>query len=750
MNIDEQMIDDLISQMTLDEKVGQLNQHLYGWQCFKKNDNGDYELTDLFKQHVQRFGGVGAIYGLMRADAWSGMNEINGIKKEDSQKVVQMIQDYLRDNTRLKIPALITEECVHGQLGLGRVVYPTNLAIGMTWNPSLLEAICDDVSFELGSQGGHLALFSALDVMRDPRWGRSEECFSEDTYLTCEFVKSAVNGFQKNNHENGVAVVLKHLCAQGACSGGHNSGAAAIGPRELQEIFLPPVQTGVKSGAKAVMAAYNEIDGIPCHINKELLTDTLRGEYGFEGIVMADGCALDRLLLMDDNRVKMAGLALEAGVDLSLWDDVYTELKSTVEQGYIDEAVLDQSVMRILKLKMKLGLFIKKEPVSRIQASRDLALQAARECQVLLKNDDILPIKNNNLKIAVIGPNANNKINQLGDYTPFQKDEDVITLYEGLKQLAVNCEVNYALGCKIRGLSKEYIDEAVNLAKESDIVVLALGGSSARNFKMEFESNGAVRTSYDKYEMNCGENVDMASLDLDGLQIELFHQIKAVNDNIITVLIQGRPHSIIDIAVDSKAVLCGWYPGNLGGIALAETILGINNPSGKLSVSIPRSVGQLPCYYNGKSFGAKVDYVDLPGDPLYPFGYGLSYSEYQYQNICLSEEKITIKQLEKQGLTVNLDVINTGTVDGQEVVQLYLIDNESTVTRRQKELKGFVKVAVKAGQKRRVSIHLDGEAFKIWNYQMKYLIEPGSVDILIAKDSQNYITKKLIIMENNN
>lgn len=274
------MIEKIVKEMTLKEKVGQLNQHLYGWQCYQKV-NGKYELTDLFKEHVKEYGGVGAIYGILRADAWSQINRENGISREDSKIVITMIQEYIKKHSRFEIPALISEECVHGHMALGAPVFPTNLAMGMTWNPDLMERITHNVSQELAAKGGNLALFTGFDVLRDPRWGRSEECFSEDAYLTSCMTSAAVHGFQKE--KNGVAVVVKHLCAQGGCVGGHNSDAALIGPRELREIHLPPVKAAIDAGAKAVMAAYNEIDGIPCHINKALLFETLRKEYDFSG-----------------------------------------------------------------------------------------------------------------------------------------------------------------------------------------------------------------------------------------------------------------------------------------------------------------------------------------------------------------------------------------------------------------------------------------------------------------------------------
>ena len=394
------MVEKIVEQMTIKEKVGQLNQHLYGWQCYQKVDD-HYELTDTFKNHVKEFGGVGAIYGIMRADAWSKIDKDNGISREDSFKVITMIQEYIKKHSRFKIPALISEECVHGHMALKSAVFPTQLAMGMTWDVDLMERVSQNVSQELAAKGGNLALFTGFDVLRDPRWGRSEECFSEDPFLTSQMVKAAVTGFQKE--DNGFGVVVKHLCGQGASVGGHNSDAANIGMRELREIHLPPVQSASKAQAKAVMAAYNEIDGIPCHVNKNLLSDILRKEYDFKGIVMADGCALDRLLLMNNNPLLMASKALKAGVDLSLWDQVYLKLEEAIKQGYLQEKELDEAVIRVLKLKEKLGLFNESKNIS-LPESGDLLLECARECQTLLKNEnDILPLSKDK-KIAVIGP----------------------------------------------------------------------------------------------------------------------------------------------------------------------------------------------------------------------------------------------------------------------------------------------------------------------------------------------------------
>ena len=466
----------------------------------------------------------------------------------------------------------------------------------MTWNPDLMERITHNVSQELAAKGGNLALFTGFDVLRDPRWGRSEECFSEDAYLTSCMTSAAVHGFQKE--KNGVAAVVKHLCAQGGCVGGHNSDAALIGPRELREIHLPPVKAAIDAGAKAVMAAYNEIDGIPCHINKALLFETLRKEYDFSGIVMADGCALDRLLLLDDDILKVGSLALKAGVDLSLWDNVYLRLDEAIKQGYLTEEELDQAVLRVLRLKEELGLWEELNTYSLPEAS-DLLLQAARECQVLLKNNDSLLPLSSKQKIAVIGPNANHYLNQLGDYTAYQNKSDIVTVYDGICQKTEISPI-YVQGCSIRG-RKFDIEPALVAAKAADIVILVLGGNSTRLYQDTFENNGAVKANQEN-QMNCGENIDLASLELEGYQNELLLALKEVNPHIVTVLIQGRPHVINTVLKHSQAVLASFYPGSRGGEGIADVLFGDYNPSGHLSVSIPQHVGQLPCLFIASSF----------------------------------------------------------------------------------------------------------------------------------------------------
>ncbi|WP_091483159.1 glycoside hydrolase family 3 N-terminal domain-containing protein [Gracilibacillus orientalis] len=740
--------------MTLEEKVGQLNQKLYGWQVYRKIGN-QYELTETFKQHVQKFQGIGALYGLFRADPWSGIHFENGIPLEDSIHVTNMIQDYLKEHTRLGIPTLFSEECPHGHQALDSTVFPTHLGSGATWNTDLQTSVSEYIALELMERGVHLGLVSTLDIARDPRWGRTEECFSEDPYLAARMTKAVVKGMQGDNKEApNVIAVLKHFAAQGAAVGGHNAGPALIGERELREIYLPPMKAGVRSGALACMAAYNEIDGIPCHSNRKLLTGILREEWSFNGIVMADGTALDRLLLLTGDKELAAAYALNAGVDLSLWDDIYTQIEVAVMNGKIKESVVDKAVKRVLYVKFLLGLFSEKvnkqkcASVSR-KEGKTLNLEMARQSITLLKNKHhLLPLSKTNKTVAVIGPNADNVYNLLGDYTAPQRKESVVTIKQGISEIVEEgCEILYTKGCRIRSTDMSDFNNAKTIASKADVVILALGGSSAREFGMEFQDNGAV-IDYDQAEMDCGENIDVANLDLGGVQKELVQELASLNTPMIGVLIQGRPYSLKDIEPYLDAILIGWYPGQLGGQAIAEVIFGDVNPSGKLPVSIPYSADQLPVYYNAKNSGAKSDYYDEVGHAMYSFGYGLSYSLFPCEFSTKEHETISIHSLTNgERLHVSVDVSNTGAYDGFAVVQLYIQDLEASVTQRIKELKAFKKIWIPAGETKNVRLQLGFEELAIWDLEMNQVVEPGNVMLMIGESSDQLDEKKLVIHE---
>lgn len=749
-------VEDLLGRMTLKEKIGQLNQRIFGWHAYKKTEDS-YEITEDFKNEVAFGDGLGALYGLFRADPWSAVTFENGIPLKDCARVANMLQRYVLENTRLGIPLMFSEECPHGHMALEGTIFPTNLGMGSTWNPELYMEAFAFTAAEIRARGGHLGLVSALDILHDPRWGRSEECLSEDPYLAASMAYAVTRGMQGEDagdlkRPDKVAAVLKHFCAQGAALGGHNGKSAVIGERELREIHLPPMQAGIKAGAVGCMAAYNEIDGVYCHASSLLLTDILRNEWGFKGIVMSDGCAVDNLKRVAGSEEGAAAAAVNAGVDLNLWNNSYLSLLNAVDSGLINEEAIDKAVKRVLNLKFMLGLFEKpftdeKRALCIVgnKENSDINLRVAQESVILLKNENsVLPLKKDLKRIAVVGPNADEIYNQLGDYTPPQRPGTGVTVLQGIcSAVSRDTGVIYSKGCGIRDNSKEGFAEAINAAKSSDAVILVLGGSSARNFGMSFDKNGAAIASSDVNEMDCGEGMDIAELELGGVQVELAKELVATGKPVIAVLIQGRPHAIPWISENCTAVLCGWYPGKEGGRAIADIIFGDVNPSGKLSVSIPRSSAQLPVYYNYKETS---NYLDMPAAPLYPFGFGLSYTTFEYGGMTIDRRRISVDELEQNGeVIVKVNVTNTGKLAGKEVVQLYISGKSSGISRRNKELKGFKKVLLAPGETQTIALKLGKEELGIWDEEMKFLVKPGDVDIIIGCDPDKVLKAVLSI-----
>lgn len=746
----DQRVDDLLSRMTLKEKIGQLNQKMLGWNAYNKNGD-DFEVSEEFRKEVEFGDGIGALYGLFRADPWSGVHFGNGIPLEKNAQVANMLQRYVIENTRLGIPLLFSEECPHGHQALMGTMFPTNLGIGSTWNPALYEQVFAQVSAEIRSRGGNLALVSTLDILQDARWGRSEECYGEDPFLASRFSEAAVKGLQGNTpehliREDKTAAVVKHLCAQGASIGGHNGKGAPLGEREVREIHLPAVKAAVEAGAQGCMAAYNEIDGVFCHANEKLLTEILRHEWGFEGVVMSDGCAVDNLVKLAGSYAGAAAMAIEAGVDMNLWNVAFTKLMEAVETGLVKEEVIDRATARVLRLKFMLGLFerpyTEEEKASRIvdsDAARELNLKVARESIVLLKNNNgVLPFRKDLAKVAVIGPNADALYHQLGDYSAPQKEGTGSTVLRGIRSVVgPQTAVSYAKGCGVRNPSMEGFKEAVATAGEADAVVLVLGGSSARNFSTAFDSNGAALLTGEVTEMDCGEGVDVADLELGGVQLLLAKEILSLGKPVAVVLIQGRPHAVPWLAENAEALLCAWYPGKEGGHAIADVIFGQYNPGGKLSVSIPRSVSQLPVYYNYKDTS---DYLDMSSKPLYPFGFGLSYTSFELGNLRFENKVIELKQLQAgEKIVVCVDVKNTGTLPGSEVVQLYIQDLESSINPRVKELKGFQKIGLAPGETKTVPLKLGYEELSVWNSKMQFVAEPGKIRIMVGSSSETLL-----------
>lgn len=741
------MIEKLLKKMTLKEKIGQLNQPMLGWHVYQKVE-GEFELTDEFKNFVKEFGSIGGIYGLFRADPWSGKNYENGLLPKDCVKLANKLQRYIQENTRLKIPAFISEEVPHGHQALDSTVFPVNLGVASSFNNELHEKLYSLAANEIRAKGGNLGLASALDMLRDPRWGRSEETYGEDPYLSSMFASSLVKGLQKDNK---LGAVVKHFCAQGESMGGHNIWPVSIGPRELREIHLPAMKGAIKADVMSCMAAYVEIDGEPCHANKKLLTDILRDELGFDGFVMSDLTAIDRNKIQTGNDEAAAALGLNAGVDLSLCDQVYKKIENGVNEGLISESTIDTAVMRILKAKEKLGLFenpyTNEEEYKQFCGTSELRqtnLQMAVESIVMLKNN-ILPIRKDTSSIAVIGPHIYQPYYQLGDYVASQRDGQTVTLLEGIKHIFKNSKINHTQGCSVRGTSKEGFAKAIEIAQKSDVIILSLGGSSAREFAADFEVTGAVKAS-SQSEMDCGEGVDVASLELGGVQQELFFELKKLGKPIVVVLIQGRPYAIPEIAENADAILCAWYPGQMGGEAIAKIISGDEIPSGKLPVSFPVSAAQLPVYYNFKDLSANPSYINMSGAPLYEFGFGLSYTTFEYINITCSDFIELEKLKNGEQFNVTITVKNTGKLDAKEVVQLYVKDCSSSVTHRIKELKGYKKVMIKAGETKDVVIPIGFEHLGLYNKNMEYEIEKGVFELMTGPSSKTTIFTKFTVI----
>lgn len=722
----------LLNLMTLREKVGQLNQRLYGFNVYKR-DGDKFSVTDELKQEVRYFGGIGTLYGLYRADPWADKNELTGIPPRLAQKAYNTVQRYVVNHSRLHIPMLLSSECPHGHQALDGGILPTNLAVGSTFDENLLEQATYACGQQLNDNRVDLALMSVLDMARDPRWGRCEECYSEDPYLASRLAASAVTGMQRA----GVTAVAKHLCAQGETTGGINASAARIGKKELNEIHLPVVKAVCDAHVGGVMAAYNEIDGVLCHANRELLTGTLRERFGFTGVVMADGCALDGLDIVTGDNVRSGAAGLKAGVDISLWDRAFTRLEEAVEEGLVTEKDIDRAVLRVLELKFARGLFenpyMLEEPKNLSEYDiEDRSLQLARESVVLLKNDGVLPAGRIR-RILVTGPNADDRYRMMGDYTPPVAEEHAVTVLQGIRKIAEQSgiKVEYAKGCELFTACEEELEEAGRIAKECDLCIAVLGGSSSRFEKAEFDKNGAA-LGRSGVTMDCGEGRDISEIRLNPAQERLVDKLKASGTKVVSVIISGRPYGIGDVADASNAVLQSFYPGPLGGLAIAEILFGKNSPQGRLPVSVPTDSSVLPVYYNMPDSCRIQDYSDNNTGILYGFGYGLSYSEMVYSEVELAEDK------KQGGMYIRFNVRNTGKYRTCAIPMLFLHHRNTVTVQRRRELKWYKRIELKAGESADVCEKIDADSFLTCNAEGHLEFEPGETDWWLADGGTDY------------
>jgi len=749
-------VEDLVSRMTLEEKVAQLG-GIWGFELLEKRSFSFEKAMNRIKNgigHITRIAGQGNLTPVEVA------NTANAIQK------------FLVESTRLGIPAIVHDECCAGFTARQATCFPQAIGLSSTWDPEIAGEMTSAIKTQMRAVGVHQALSPVLDVTTDPRWGRVEETFGEDPYLISQIGVSYVKGLQGKDLKDGVAATGKHFAGYGNSEGGMNWAPSHIPFRQLREVFLLPFEAAIKEAHLAsIMNAYHEIDGVPCGSSRELLTEILRDQIGFDGVVVSDYWTLGFLFgyhRIAKDKKETARLALQAGLDVELPEaDFYGKsLHEAIEGGEIGESIVDLALSRILRMKFRLGLFedpyvdIKDIPaVFDARGPRNLACKIAQESIVLLKNKgNVLPLEKNIKSIAVIGPNADSSRNLFGDYSyPSQleeapefvkstgdsegiemlsevsqmlkEDEEAIarayvptkSIFEAIKdKVSPETKVHYAKGCDVMGDSEDGFKEAVELARKSEVAAVVAGGKSGL-----------------RIDCTCGESRDRAWLDLPGKQEKLVKAIYETGVPVIVILINGRPYSIKWISEHIGSILEAWLPGEEGGSAVADVIFGDYNPGGKLPISFPQTVGQIPVYYYHKPSGGRSmwtgSYVEASPDALFPFGHGLSYTEYEYTNLKISREEAEITG----DVDIGVDIENVGNYAGDEVVQLYVHDAYSNVTRPVKELKGFKRVSLKPGEKKRITFRLFITQLGFYNRDMRFVVEPGTIEVMIGSSSED-------------
>lgn len=745
----EERVNDLVSRMTLEEKVGQLRCTL-AWNYYTIKGK-DVVPSELFKKDIAE-GQIGMLWGTYRADPWTQKSLENGLTPELAAKAGNALQKYVMENTRLGIPLFLAEEAPHGHMAIGTTVFPTGFGMAATWDPAVIKKAGEVIGREIRLQGGHISYGPVLDLAREPRWSRVEETMGEDPVLAGELGAAMVEGLGAGDLSKPWSTIatLKHFIGYGTTEGGQNGGITVAGTRELQEYFLPPFRKAINAGALSVMTSYNSLDGIPSTASKALLTDLLRNEWGFNGFVVSDLYSIDGI--HGTHRVardkQEAGImALKAGVDADLGALAFAPLVDAAQKGLVSEAEIDVAVKRILKMKFEMGLFDnpyvdveKAKQLVRNDNNKDIALLTAREVITLLKNDaHILPLKKSQ-KVLVCGPNADNVYNMLGDYTAPQEEGNVKTILTGIRSKLPTNQVRYVKGCAVRDTTSSNIAEAVEAARKADVIVVAVGGSSARDFKTSYKETGAAVTdSKTILDMDCGEGFDRATLTPLGDQMKLLEALKQTGKPLVVIYIEGRPMDKSWAAQNADALLTAYYPGQEGGTAIADVLFGDYNPAGRLPVSVPANIGQLPVYYNKKP-PMPHDYVEMSAKPLYAFGYGLSYTTFKYDNLQISKTG-------KTSFDVTLHVTNTGDYDGDEVVQLYLHDEFASTAQPMIQLKKFERISIPKGESRKVSFTLDVDDLSIVDANMKRVVEPGDFTVMIGSSSDNILLQQTITVE---
>lgn len=757
----EARVIDLIQRMTIEEKVNQmLKIEVAGLDQDIRGRITEESLENLFK---------GESFGCMDLPPWRDLENVTDV--EGIAKFSEATDQYLRENTRLGIPAIQLDlGGMHGPLVYGATVFPQTIGQGSTWNPALIKKMAEVIAYEASIAGFDQAFAPLFDLARDPRYGRVEECFGEDPFHVAEMGKAFVTGMQgdpeitKNyipdNHLIGTA---KHYVGYSVPTAGINKAPVEVGPRDFRNLHLYPFNKAVReANVYCIMPAYNEVNGIPIHANRRLLRDILRNEFGFKGYVFADYSALDmmhNIHKITASKAETAILALKAGIDQEGSNYAYSELVNLAKNSREIEVLVDEAVRNILTVKFRAGLFDKpfkaRENIAKLvhtAESKKLAREVAEESIVLLKNqDNLLPLDLSEIKsIAVIGPNADQV--QYGDYSITMDNATGVTILDGIRNI-VNDKVaiRYARGCDITALNDSGFKEAVKAAKRSDVVILAIGGTSNLINGIEWSQlpdGGPFPT--------CGEEFDRAKLTPPGIQSDLIREIYKTGKPIVLVMINGRAYSIKWEEEHLPVILEAWYPGEEGGNAVARILFGEVVPSGKLTVSVPQSAGHVPVFYNYKPSGRGVagtpgapgspgkNYVSSSTEPLFPFGFGLSYTQFEYSDLSIDQRELMKTDSVKLAVTIK----NIGPMTGKEVVQVYINDKISSVTTPVKVLKGFKKIKVDPSESASVNFLIPCHELGLWDQEMNYVVEPGEFEIMIGASAEDIRLKDSIIIVN--
>jgi beta-glucosidase len=707
----EKRITALVARMTIEEKLGQLQQ-------LDGEANGNFR-----PEHLE----------MIRKGLLGSTLNVRGAARTNELQRVAMTE------SRLKIPLLFAFDVIHGY----RTIFPVPLAEASSWDTQAAERSARIAAAEAAASGVRWTFAPMVDIARDARWGRIVEGSGEDPYLGAAMARARVRGFQGQDYGafDRVVACAKHWVAYGAAEAGRDYNTTDMSERTLREIYFPPFKAALDAGVGTFMSAFNDLNGVPASANPFTLTKVLRDEWRFDGFVVSDYTSVQELINhgLAANEMEAARLALNAGVDMEMVSRLYNKHGAQLmKEGKLSEATLDEAVRRILRIKFRLGLFERPYVDERGEKAALLSpqnLAAAREIaarsMVLLKNErQTLPLNKQARAIAVVGPLADSKVDMLGSWTGDGRTEDAVTLLAGIRaKVSPQTKVTYAKGCDVKDDSTAGLAEAVQLAREADTVIVAVGESADMS----------------------GEASSRSSLDLPGRQLDLVKAIQATGKPTIVVLMNGRPLTINWIAENVPAILETWFAGTQAGNAIADVLFGDVNPGGKLPVSFPRSVGQEPLYYNHMNTGRPPDannkytskYLDVPWTPLYPFGYGLSYTQFELTNLQLSAERIS----PAGRLTVSVEVENKGARTGDEVVQLYIRDVAASLTRPVKELKGFERITLRPGERRRVSFTLGPEHLGFYNREMRFVVEPGAFRVMVGADSASGIEASFEVVE---